>query len=103
MLWAAGRPLSAEEVRRRLGTDLAHTTVSTILGRLHEKSAVTRHAAGRGYTYAPLLDQAGLMADRMRALLDNEADRAGVLSRFVDGLDADAVEDLRRLLDRRTG
>jgi predicted transcriptional regulator len=97
-LWASEVPLSAEEVRRQIGSDLAYTTVTTILTRLHEKGAVTREPSGRGYAYRPLLDQAGLTANRMRALLEHQSDRTGVLSRFVAALDATALAELRRLL-----
>lgn len=98
-LWTAEAALSAQDVRRQLGGDLAHTTVNTILTRLHEKGAVVRAQSSRGYLYQPVLDQAGLTANRMRALLDGGPDRAGVLSRFVDGLDATTLDTLRRALD----
>ena len=97
-LWSADRPLSVEEIRRQLQGELAHTTVSTILVRLLEKSAVTRHAVGRGYVYRAALDQAGLTASRMRALLDSGPDRAGILGRFIAELDAKALKALRRAL-----
>lgn len=102
VLWAADGPLSPEQVRRQLGGDLAYTTVMTILVRLVDKGAVDRHARGRGYLYAPRHDESGLVAERMRALLDAEADPAGVLSRFVDGLDSRSVSALRRALGRRS-
>jgi predicted transcriptional regulator len=98
-LWAAEGPLSAEEVRRRLASDLAYTTVTTILVRLQEKGAVRRHVHGRGYAYTPVLDQAGLVANRMRALLDDQTDRVGVLSQFVAGLDATTQAAARRALE----
>lgn len=97
-LWAAGEPLSAQDVRRRLAVELAHTTINTILGRLHDKGAVERRTSGRGYEYWPLLDQAGLTARRMQALLDDGADAARVLRRFVDGLDPETMAALRELL-----
>jgi predicted transcriptional regulator len=100
-LWAADRPLSPEEVRHRLGDDLAYSTVATILVRLHEKGAVRRQAEGRGYAYAPVLDQAALTARRMRSILEQESDPDGVLSRFVAGLDPDRLGVLRRALERR--
>jgi predicted transcriptional regulator len=103
VLWASDSPLSPEAVRCELGDDLAYTTVMTILARLHEKGAVRREAHGRGYAYAPLLDEAGLAAQRMRALLDGEDDRAGVLSRFVAGLDDSAQAAVRRALDAPGG
>lgn len=98
VLWAADGALSPEEVRRQLPGDLAYTTVMTILVRLHEKGVVRREAQGRTYMYAPVADQAGLSALRMQALLDSEADRAGVLSRFVAGLDDKARAALRKAL-----
>lgn len=100
VLWATPEPLSAEEVRRQLGEDLAYTTVLTILVRLHEKGAVERTLRGRAHVYAPLLDEADLAAQRMHALLRAEPERATVLSRFVAGLDADAQKMVRRLLER---
>ena len=98
-LWATAEPLTAQEVRRRLGGDLAHTTINTILGRLHDKGAVERRTSGRGYEYWPVLDQADLTARRMQALLDGAPDPASILSRFVDGLDPRTTEALRALLD----
>jgi predicted transcriptional regulator len=100
VLWASPEPVSAEEVRRRLDGDLAHTTVSTILSRLHRKGAVTRQLVSRGYVYSPVLDEAGMVASRMRALLEDQRDRAGVLSQFVAGLDRRALDSLRRALER---
>lgn len=100
VLWAGEGPLSPEQVRKALPGELAYTTVMTILVRLYEKGVVTRQAGGRGYRYSPVLDQAGLTAKRMQALLDGQADRAGVLSRFVDGLDTKTLASLRRALQR---
>lgn len=103
-LWAADRPLTPADVRAALDTDLAHTTVLTILARLHEKGVVTREAAGRTHAYAPLLDQAGIAAAKMRALLDGGPDRDAILSRFVDGLSGDegaALADRLRAARRR--
>ncbi len=103
ILWASDAALSAQEVRRQLPGDLAHTTVNTILTRLHEKGAVDRELEGRGYVYRPVLDQAGIAAQRMRALLDDEADSAGVLSHFVAGLDGPTLRALRRAIGGGTG
>ncbi|MBV9660556.1 MAG: BlaI/MecI/CopY family transcriptional regulator [Acidimicrobiales bacterium] len=101
-LWSVDQPLSAEDVRVRLAADLAYTTVATILTRLHEKGAVNRTLTGRVYSYAPVLDHAALTALRMQALLDDESDRAGVLNRFVDGLDGEGLGALREALDHRS-
>jgi predicted transcriptional regulator len=93
--------LSAQEVRRRLGGDLAHTIINTILGRAHDKGAVERRASSSDDEYRPLLDRAGLTARRMQALLDDAAP-APVPRRFVDSLDPQAMAVLRELLDDET-
>ena len=101
-LHAAGQPLSPGAVQQRLagapgGRELAYTTVVTILSRLHAKGVLQRRRAGRSYVYAPVADQAGLAARRMRQVLDREADREVVLARFVSSLSARDEELLRRL------
>jgi predicted transcriptional regulator len=101
-LWAADGPLTPEEARTAIGGDLAYTTVQTILVRLHEKGAVTRMPHGRGYAYAPELEESDLVARRMRQLLDSEDDRASVLSRFVSELRPTDEAALRRALRRRS-
>lgn len=100
-LWAAGgRALTPADVQRDLGTDLARTTVTTILARLHEKGTVSRTRSGRGYAYLPVQDSPGLAARRMRTELDKSAsdDRGTVLARFVSGLDPSDEAVLRELL-----
>lgn len=97
-LWAADRPLSAGEVADEVGGALAHTTVQTILVRLHHKGAVGRELVGRAHVYSPLLDDAGLAAERMRAALDKGGDRAAVLSRFLHVLSPEDEATLTRLL-----
>ena len=99
-LWAAGRPLTAGEVVDAVGGDLAYTTVQTILTRLHAKGAVRRELTGRAHAYTPLLDDAGLAADRMRAMLERGGDRAAVLSRFLHTLTPEDEDTLAELLDR---
>jgi predicted transcriptional regulator len=105
-LWAAdGRALTPAEVQRDLGADLARTTVTTILARLHEKGSVSRTRAGRGYAYLPVQDSPGLAARRMRTELDKSGsdDRGTVLARFVSGLDATDEALLRTLLREAEG
>jgi predicted transcriptional regulator len=98
VLQAAGSPLSPGEVRSRLGSDLAYTTVVTILSRLYAKGVLGRRKAGRAFLYAPVADEPGLAARRMARMLDAEPDRQAVLARFVSGL-SDADEQLlRRML-----
>ena len=101
----ATEPLTPAEVRDRLGSELAYTTVLTTLTRLYEKQAVSREPRGRAYAYTLIGSQAEseakLTAREMRKLmLRATADPASVLSSFVDSLDEDAERILRDLLDR---
>ncbi|MGV9263793.1 BlaI/MecI/CopY family transcriptional regulator [Kitasatospora sp. NPDC003701] len=98
VLWAAGRPLTAQEVNEALGKGLARTTVATVLGRLHENGTLARSRAGRGFGYAPVADAAGLVAGRMRRELESDPRRELVLKRFVSSLSEGDEEVLRRLL-----
>lgn len=97
-LWAAEGPLSPAEVQTALGGRLARTTVTTILTRLHDKGAVSRSRAGRGFVYSPIEDSAGLTARRMRTELDKQHDRGTALARFVSQLTGEDEELLRKLL-----
>ncbi|MGW7573162.1 BlaI/MecI/CopY family transcriptional regulator [Streptomyces sp. NPDC054765] len=98
-LWAAGEPLSPAGVQSALGGRLARTTVTTILTRLHDKGAVSRSRAGRGFTYSPIQDSAGLTARRMRSELDKQDDRGSALARFVSQLTSEDEQLLRTLLE----
>jgi predicted transcriptional regulator len=97
-LWAAAGPLTPAAVAESVGADLAYTTVQTILVRLHAKGAVQREQTGRAYAYTPVLDNAGLAADRMQAMLDKGGDHTAVLRRFVRTLSAQDEAALTELL-----
>ncbi|MFF2522945.1 BlaI/MecI/CopY family transcriptional regulator [Streptomyces liangshanensis] len=97
-LWALGAPATAATVREHVAGNPAHTTVLTILSRLHDKGLVSREQAGRGHVYSPVRDEAGHTAAGMRALLERGGDRAAVLARFVSDLPAEDEELLERLL-----
>ncbi|HEX3811845.1 MAG TPA: BlaI/MecI/CopY family transcriptional regulator [Mycobacteriales bacterium] len=101
-LWAATEPMTPAQVQESLRAELAYTTVMTILTRLYEKGAVSRERVGRAYAYAAVLDQSGIAAAQMRALLDRGDDRTAVLARFVDGLSGDDERALVELV-RRAG
>ncbi|MFE5809102.1 BlaI/MecI/CopY family transcriptional regulator [Streptomyces sp. NPDC056491] len=101
ILWAAEEPLTPHQINAALERDLARTTVTTILTRLHEKGTLVRTRAGRGFAYAAADDAAGLAAGRMRQELEREPQRDLVLKRFVSSLSGDDEEALRRLLLER--
>ncbi len=102
-LWTAERPLTAGDVAVALGSDLAYNTVQTILVRLHSKGAVRRELLGRAHAYSPVLDEAGLAAQRMRAMLDRGGDHAAVLTRFLGSLTPEDESTLAGLLRRPHG
>lgn len=99
-LAAAAEPMTPAQVRDHLGTDLAYTTVMTVLARLTEKGVVTRKRVGRAYAYQAVLDEAEVTARQMRRLLDAGDDRVAVLSRFVGVL---SNEDEQLLIDLLRG
>ncbi|MEU6553879.1 BlaI/MecI/CopY family transcriptional regulator [Streptomyces sp. NPDC046915] len=92
-------PVTAAWVRQRLGGDLAHTTVVTILTRLLAKDVVSRERQGRSFVWTPTADVARLAALRMRRLLDGERDREAVLASFVTALPPGDEQVLRALLE----
>ena len=100
-LWAADSPLTAADVVDALGGGLAYNTVQTILTRLHAKGAVRRELTGRAHTYTPVLDDAGLAARRMQAMLDKGGDHAAVLARFLRTLTPEDEATLAELLANR--
>ena len=98
-LWAADRPLSPGEVHEIAGTDLAYTTVMTILTRLWKKGLADRERAGRAYLYSPKVSEADLAASRMHEQLARAGDREAALSRFIGALSRRDERILRKLLD----
>ncbi|MGC0421448.1 BlaI/MecI/CopY family transcriptional regulator [Embleya sp. AB8] len=99
LLWTSPTAMGAGSVQEQLSGELAYTTVVTILSRLHDKGVLQRTRMGRSYVYAPVYDEAGLAARRMRQVLDKEGDRQAVLARFVSDLSTDDEALLRRLLE----
>ena len=99
---AAPGPVSANDVLRDLGGELAYTTVMTTLARLESKGVLTRQLDGRAYRYAlagdPTDVDASLAAHRMRKVLESRPDRAGVLARFVADLSDEDEQILLALL-----
>src|ERR1700710_448354 len=102
-LAAASGPLTASAVQSEIG-GLAYTTVMTTLSRLHAKAAIERTLRGRAYEYTLVggtrAAQSNMTAHQMVKLLDEEADRASVLTRFVAALKPEDEQLLTDLLER---
>ncbi|MFD4606323.1 BlaI/MecI/CopY family transcriptional regulator [Streptomyces sp. NPDC058464] len=98
LLQQAGIALTPGEVTERLGDGLTYNSVVTILTRMHTKGLLTRTPRGRAYAYAPVTDDAGFAARRMRTVLEQRPDREAVLARFADELSDTDADLLRQLL-----
>jgi predicted transcriptional regulator len=65
---------------------------------MHTKQLLTRTRRGRAYAYAPVTDDPGFAARRMRTVLEERPDREAVLARFADSLSDTDADLLRQLL-----
>ena len=61
-LWALDRPASPSDVIEHMQTDLAYTSIATILGRLCDKGLAERQRLGRAYVYRASATEAELTA-----------------------------------------
>lgn len=97
VLWEA-KSGTVEEVRRRLPSPLAYTTVLTILRNLEAKGFVTHEEEGRAHRYAPRIAQRSAQRNALARLVSRFFDGSpeAVLAHLVDEHDLDA-EDLRRM------
>ncbi|MDO8390402.1 MAG: BlaI/MecI/CopY family transcriptional regulator [Actinomycetota bacterium] len=103
VLWAADQPLHPAEIRERLATDLAYTSVATVLGRLHAKGLVTRAEAGRAFAYRSSVDESQLATRRIGEVLSAASDRGQVLAGFLGSLSKKDIAALRSLLAEEDG
>lgn len=102
-LWASDAPMTPRDVHTALAADrdLAYTTVTTILVRLHQKGLVSREKTGRAFAYKPTVTEEQRTAARMAELLDATADPQLALSQFVSNLSSSQRAGLRGLLGGR--
>src|SRR5919112_493886 len=98
-LWAADGALTARAVQDGLDTNLATTTVLTVLGRLERKGLVTRERDGRAHRYRAVGSREEYIAELMNDALDAAADRGAALARFVGSIPPEERARLRDLLD----
>lgn len=98
VLWDASDWLSPQQVKDALDRSRAYTTVTTVLTRLVAKGTVERRPAGRGFAYRPVASREEQAATRMGEVLAAAGDRTMTLSRFVESLDPEERERLRRAI-----
>jgi predicted transcriptional regulator len=107
-LLRGGEPSSVGALRDRLaqeGSELAYTTVMTVLSRLHKKGVLKRKREGNRYLYSPAASAqrvlGGILTRVRRAL--STADRAAPLLTLLaeEELSADELRALRRAIDEK--
>lgn len=103
-LWSAPQPLTVRQVHEALTEhrELAYTTVMTVLQRLAKKNLVSQIRDDRAHRYAPVHGRdelvAGLMVDALHQAADSGS-RHAALVHFVERVDTDEADALRRALD----
>lgn len=87
------------------GRDLAYTSVSTMLRILESKGIVSAKKEGRGHLYRPILGKSEYESSTVRHVVDKVFDGAPLKMvrqlLLSDGLDADELEEIRKLIERR--
>ncbi len=68
VLWRQG-PSSVQAVHTGLQSDLAFTTVQTVLNVLHQKGHVRRALKGRAYEYRPVASKDSVVGQAVRDLI----------------------------------
>ena len=104
----AAEPMSVRDVQECLQptSELAYTTVLTVLDRLHEKKLVRREKRGRAFYYQPRITAEEWRGQRAAKLLggrDAPPTRA-VLMAFLDGAERvspDVLHELSLLIEKR--
>jgi predicted transcriptional regulator len=107
-LLRGGEPASVGALRDRLaqqGSELAYTTVMTVLSRLHKKGLLKRKREGNRYLYSPAASAsrvlAGILTRVRRAL--SASDRAAPFLTLLqeEEFSADELRALRRAIDAK--
>lgn len=101
IVWAATSPVSGQEVADQLALSrpIAYTTVLTVLDRLREKGALTRHREGRIYRYEAAVTEVEYAASLMTQALDQSSNRSDALLHFAGQLSDEETASLRAALD----
>lgn len=106
-LWAQGA-MTVRDVHQTLhdaGSDLAYTTVMTIMVRLANKGFLTRESRGRQFAYSTVVSAEEFRSHAAHALAEGfvrDYDQLAIAS-FVEELakvSPDRLKDLRELADR---
>jgi predicted transcriptional regulator len=106
-LWAADEPQTSAQILDSITAgsasgagELALTTVLTVLTRLSDKGLVikTQPPTGRGLLFTASVTREHHTASQLLSLLERSGDPRLALSHFAQGLSAEAVAELKKLL-----
>lgn len=101
LLWRAGEPLPSAEIAKRLEpeTGWSFSTVSTLLGRMAEKQAISHEKRGKAYYYRPLIAEDDYKKRETRSFLGKlfNGRASDLLAALVacDEVTADDIEEIR--------
>lgn len=106
VLWRGGE-CGAAEVTQALHAQrgLAHTTVATLLSRLHKRGLVGTRRDGRQLIYRALVDEGQVRRSMVSGLLGSlfDGDAQALVAHLVreDAISADDLAEVRALLDKK--
>lgn len=104
VIWELGSA-TVRQVQERLETDLAYTTVLTLIRNLEEKGYLRHEQEGRAHRYFPLVEQEEARASALERLVDKvfSGSRAALLTQLVStqDLSPDEAARIRRILEQR--
>lgn len=102
VLWSAKESLTSHEILEKANknSELALTTILTVLSRLEDKGLVVRKPGeGRAFLFTAAQSREQHTADMMLQLVSNESNPALAFSHFTDGLTAAQLKALRKSLE----
>lgn len=102
VLWGSKKALTSQEILEKANknSDLALTTILTVLSRLEDKGLVSREPGeGRAYLFTAAQSREQHTADLMLQLVANESNPVLAFSHFTDGLSAAQLRALRKSLE----
>src|SRR5688500_7836382 len=107
ILWQLRRGTVAEvraEHGRQFSSDLAYTTVMTLLGRLAAKGAVKVDKARQPFLYKPALKRESIVRERLRDFLDScfDGQAESLVLHLVED-DTLSLDELRRIQKKLRG
>ncbi len=107
VLWHLRRGTVAEvraEHARQFASDLAYTTVMTLLGRLATKGAVKVDKARQPFVYKPALKRESIVRERLRDFLDScfDGEAESLVLHLVED-ETLSLDELRRIQKKLRG